>query len=666
MQSFEVAANPGDLEGAIWMGGASPVIDGSGNIFLATGNSAFVSSTDPYDNSDGVLELNPSTLALEQSFTPGTWYADNASDLDLGSSSPALLSGGLVFQAGKSQHAYVLSASSLGGVGGQLATANNYCGSVVDGGSAVQGDTVYTPCALGVVKTQVTPGSPPTVTSVWRTATGSPGPPVIAGGLVWTINHNNGTLYGLDPTAGTASQSFSIGSVANHFPTPSVADGLLLAPSSNQVHAFDGPAGLPPSPTGPPTPTPLPYIPVANPTRICDTRGAGPGIAPNQCNGQGAGGETLGADGLLPITVPNLPAGASAAVLNVTVTDTSASSILTVWPAGEARPGTSNLNWAPGTTTANLVEVGVGTGGQVDLSNLAGSADVIVDLEGYVAPVGTAGTGLFTPLSPGRICDTRAAGPGVAANPCDGNGTGAGTLGTGGTRDVQVTGAGGVPASGVAAVVLNVTVADTTAGSYLTVWPTGATRPTASNLNWTPGLVVPNRVIVPVGNGGKVSLYNLNGAADAVVDVAGWFTDSSSGSATGAEFVALSPGRLCDTRAAGPGIGANQCNGNGTGVGTLGAGGTRSVQVAGQGGIPASGVVAVVANVTVTDTTAPSYLTVWPHLTARPTASDLNWNTGVTVPNLVVAKLGTDGALDTYNLMGSTDVVMDLAGYYTG
>ena len=409
-------------------------------------------------------------------------------------------------------------------------------------------------------------------------------------------------------------------------------------------------------------PTPLPYTPVT-PTRICDTRPAGPGIASNQCDTGGNG--TLGDQTTLTITVPGLPAGATAAVLNVTVADTDARSFLTVWPAGTSQPNASNLNWTPGKVVPNLVEVALGAGNEVNLFNMAGDADVIVDLEGYVAPAG-AGTGLFTPLSPSRICDTRAAGPGIGANQCDGNGTTTGTLGHNGVLSFQVTGLGGVPASGVSAVVLNVTVADTSASSFLTVWPAGQSRPTASNLNWSAGHVVPNRVIVPVGSGGMVSVYNLAGSADVIVDVGGWFTDASNPSATGASFVPLSPARICDTRGAGSGVGANQCNGNGTTTGTLGAGGTRTVAVAGEGGVPASGVVGVVANVTVTNTTGSSFLTAWPDLTSRPTASDLNWSAGVTVPNLVVAKLGTDGALDLYNLNGSTDVIVDVEGYYTG
>jgi outer membrane protein assembly factor BamB len=246
-RSFEVATNPGDSKGAVWMGGAAPVVDTSGNVWFATGNSAFTSSTDTYDNSDSVVELN-SSLSELQSFAPSTWYSDNGADLDLGSSAPVLFADGLAFQAGKSKTAYVLAQSALGGVGGQRAVATSYCGANVDGGSAVSGDVAYTPCQAGVVATQVTPGTPPGITSMWQTSTRSGGPPILAGGLVWTIDHANGTLYGLDPSTGNETQSFSVGSIANDFPTPTVADGLLLAVTTNQVHAFDGPAGLPSPP----------------------------------------------------------------------------------------------------------------------------------------------------------------------------------------------------------------------------------------------------------------------------------------------------------------------------------------------------------------------------------------------------------------------------------
>ncbi|MDR3648221.1 MAG: PQQ-binding-like beta-propeller repeat protein [Acidimicrobiales bacterium] len=246
-QSFEVASNAGDSQGAVWMGGAAPEVDGEGNIWFTTGNSAFSSPGDAYDNSDGVIELSPS-LGLVQSFAPSTWQSDNGSDLDF-STSPALVAAdGLVFAAGKSHIGYLLSQSHLGGVGGQLQTVGSFCSGDVDGGTAVSGTTVYEPCQSGIAA--VATSAPSNVNVLWHTNTGAGGPPVVAGGFVWTIGGT--TLYGLDPTTGNMVQSFGLGSESNHFPTPSVADGLLLAPSSKQVHAFDGPAGLPPPPPAPP------------------------------------------------------------------------------------------------------------------------------------------------------------------------------------------------------------------------------------------------------------------------------------------------------------------------------------------------------------------------------------------------------------------------------
>ena len=73
------------------------------------------------------------------------------------------------------------------------------------------------------------------------------------------------------------------------------------------------------------------------------------------------------------------------------------------------------------------------------------------------------------------------------------------------------------------AVVLNVTVTDTTGQSYLTVWPDGANQPTASDLNWVPGLTVPNLVVVKVGSNGKIDLFNPAGSTDVIIDVVGWY-----------------------------------------------------------------------------------------------------------------------------------------------
>jgi hypothetical protein len=68
--------------------------------------------------------------------------------------------------------------------------------------------------------------------------------------------------------------------------------------------------------------------------------------------------------------------------------------------------------------------------------------------------------------------------------------------------------------------------------------------------------------------------------------------------------------------------------------------------------------------VTVTNPTGPSFLTVWPDGSTKPLASDLNYVAGLTVPNLVVVKLGASGAIDLFNASGTTDVVVDVVGWY--
>jgi photosystem II stability/assembly factor-like uncharacterized protein len=342
--------------------------------------------------------------------------------------------------------------------------------------------------------------------------------------------------------------------------------------------------------------------------------------------------QTLGAGGSLNLTVAGgstgVPASAIGVVLNVTVTNTSASSLLTVWPAGQARPATSNLNWLVGETRPNLVNVPVGANSKVSIYNAKGSADVVVDEEGYfAAAVGTAGG--YNALSPARLLDTRLSHL---------------TMNTGSLIDLQILGAGGVPATGVSAVVLNATATNTASAGLLTLYPSGTTRPTASNVNWAKGWTIANRVIVKVGTNGKVSIYNAKGSADVVVDVNGYFTDAT---ASGKFFTPLSPVRILDTRLS---------------SGTLGPKGTYpNFQVTGNNGVP-SGTTAVFLNTTVTNTTASSALTVYPN--ARPTASDLNWRKGQIIPNSTLATLSSSGTTNFYNADGSTDLVLDLSGYF--
>ncbi|HVD03820.1 MAG TPA: fibronectin type III domain-containing protein, partial [Candidatus Dormibacteraeota bacterium] len=392
---------------------------------------------------------------------------------------------------------------------------------------------------------------------------------------------------------------------------------------------------------------PSQYAPLP-PARICDTRPTSESGAPaDQCTGH-----TLGPGSVITVQVTGLggvPSSATAVVANITVTNTSAPSYLTVWPAGGTRPLASNLNWGAGQTVANLVTVPVSAGGAIQVYNANGQADVVVDVSGYYGPTGLSGATLgFTSLPPARICDTRPTSEsGAAADQCTGK-----TLRPGGTITVLVTGLGGVPSSATA-VVANVTVTNTTAASYLTVWPAGGTRPLASNLNWGAGQTRPNRIVIPLSSNGQIELYNAVGQADVVVDVNGYYSSSSPGL-----YEPINPVRICDTRPTSEsGAPADQCTGE-----TLQTGSVLPIQVAGLASVPANAG-AMVANVTVTNTGDPSYLTVYPGPT-RPLASDLNWVSGDTVPNLVVAGL-YGGGLDLFNATGPVDVVVDVEGWFT-
>jgi hypothetical protein len=231
--------------------------------------------------------------------------------------------------------------------------------------------------------------------------------------------------------------------------------------------------------------------------------------------------------------------------------------------------------------------------------------------------------------------------------------------------DLQVTGRGGVPSAGVSAVVLNVTVTEPMVGGFVTVWPTGEARPLASNLNFEPFRTVPNLVTVKVGAGGRVSLYHSGYAAHLVADVAGWF--GPGGESTGARYHPLVPARLVDTRIPALPIppGANSPGGGFWHPNVVQPGASLDVQVAGQGGVPRAGASAVIANITAVDPAGIGFLTVWPTGQPRPLASNLNFLTGGTVPNLVVAKLGVDGKVSIYNGSGSTvHLIADVAGWY--
>ena len=423
------------------------------------------------------------------------------------------------------------------------------------------------------------------------------------------------------------------------------------------------------------------YTPVT-PVRLADTRCSAspqPGFCfSEKLPAQNAGLRTPTPDTTISVQVAGLggvPADATAVVLNVTALNGSGPGYLTVYPAGSSPATVSSVNWTDAAGgVPNMVTVGLGSNGQVSIYNNSGDTDVIVDLAGYYAPPasGSSTAGLYDAVDPSRLADTRCATspqPGYCASEHLPAVNGAlGTIPQGGTIDVQVTGAGGVPASGVSAVVLNVTVVAPTAGTYVTVFPAGSTRATVSSLNALAGEVVPNRVTVGVGSGGRVSVYNNSGESDVVVDVNGYYTDGSSVTETGGVFTPVNPARIADSRcdvSPAPAFCADEhLPNNGSPLTTFGPGSTQHAYLQGVGEVPASGVSGVDVNVTVVDTSGSSYLSIWPYGSSRPVVSDLNWTPGAQLSNAAVVGV-PNRAIDIYNGMGDVDVIVDVDGYFS-
>ena len=234
----------GKDRGAVWMGGSSPVVDPRGDVYVASADGYDLGPGQPYDDSDAVLELSP-TMHLKSIFYLKDWQALSQDDLDLGTGDPVLVHG-FVLQIGKTDIAYLLRQGHLGGEGGELASLP-VCSGNPDGGRAVMGSVVYIPCPNGVTAIKVLP-KPPYLKQLWTDNDAAAAAPIIADGLVWTIGSDN-AVHGLDPASGEEVASIPFGASANHFPTPSVGDGLLLLPGTDQVFAFMGPAGRPPPPT---------------------------------------------------------------------------------------------------------------------------------------------------------------------------------------------------------------------------------------------------------------------------------------------------------------------------------------------------------------------------------------------------------------------------------
>lgn len=376
------------------------------------------------------------------------------------------------------------------------------------------------------------------------------------------------------------------------------------------------------------------FVPIT-PARIVDSRtalglaSALPALTPTPVQVTGVGG------------IP--PNGVAAVVLNLTVTETQGVGYVRVTPSGSSATVSSLNIEAPGQTLPNLVTVPVSADGKIDLFSQTGT-QVVIDVFGYYTAAAAATSGRFIATDPNRVLDTRSA-MGVSTTT---------PVAAGGFIDVQITGTPGIPAAGVSAVVLNLTATESLNAGYVTVWPTGTTRPGTSNVNLTrPGQTIANQVIVPVSADGKVSIYSLNGT-HLIADVSGYFTDSTAPLSSTGLFIPVTPGRLLDTRDA-------------TGVPTTTRpvlGSTVETTVVGRNGVPGAGASALIGNTTMTETALPGYVTVFPQGIIRPTASTVNAEfANQTIANHTIVRIN-DGGVALFTQTGS-HMLLDVAGFYT-
>jgi len=370
------------------------------------------------------------------------------------------------------------------------------------------------------------------------------------------------------------------------------------------------------------------YIPVAQ-TRLFDSNNSGGNLGSASSGASPTVVQITG--GSSPV-----PAGATAVAMDVTVVPTTTDGgHLDVWPSDEAKPATSNLNWSGLENTTGFVTSKLSASGQVDLSNWRGSVRVLVDLDGYYAPGVGAG---YVPVDGARVYDTRVGTNGVS-----------GPLGPAQSEAFPMAGLGGVPASGVTSVAVDVTTVAPTAQGFLTVYADGSALPAVSNTSVVAGEIKTTFVVARLGTDGAMRIYNNAGSTQVVVDVVGYYT------ANGNFYSASTPSRLVDTRVGGT---------------KLAAGETRQVAV------PASLIAAgtsadgLALNVTVTNPTGTGPFSAYGATEPVPATTTLSVNTvgndhatsnfavvKVTPPNLIVDF--------TNQTTGTVDLVVDYFGYYT-
>ena len=374
------------------------------------------------------------------------------------------------------------------------------------------------------------------------------------------------------------------------------------------------------------TPPPLRFV-AMRPCRIADTRTAGGPFGGPQISGG------TSRDFVIPDSACGVPATAQAYSLNVAVVPAGSLGYLTLWPSGQPQPLASNLNSLDGRIKSNAVILPAGTAGAIRVF-ASNSTDVVLDIDGYFVPASDPTALAFYPLTPCRIADTR-----KPTAPLGGP-----SMPGGQSRTFPVLSAStcNIPAS-AQAYSLNFAVVPAGSLGYLTVWPTGQTKPLVSTLNALTGTITANGAIVPAGTSGSIDVF-ASDATNLVIDINGYFAPMTTG---GLSLYNVTPCRILDTRKP---------------AGSLPFTGAMDVDVtANPCGVP-TGSKAYVLSTTVVPPGSLGYLTLWPRGQGQPVVSTLNALDGAITSNLALVPTN-DGSISVF-ASSLTHLVLDIFGYF--
>jgi len=375
-------------------------------------------------------------------------------------------------------------------------------------------DTPGAPLSAGVARTEAAriacTGIPATAQAVVGNAT-----------VVNTTGAGAGfvTLYPSNATKPNVSNlNYVTGQIVpNAFTVGLGSDGAFEIYAQTGVHFIVDVTGY----YAPPTTGGLYFHPLPSPIRLLDTR-----AGQSACQVPGAplaGGSVRTQAARLTCGGVTIPSTAQAVVGNATLVNPSngGSGFVTLYPSNAARPNVSNLNYVPGNTVPNAFVVGLGSDGAFNIYTLT-TLDFIVDISGYFSNQQTDanGTGLlYTPLpAPFRLLDTRA-----GQSACDAPGVPL-TAGSARTEVARITCNNITVPATAQAVVGNATVVNTTgAGAgFVTLYPSNATKPNVSNLNYVTGQIVPNAFTVGLGSDGAFKIYPFTGV-HFITDITGYY-----------------------------------------------------------------------------------------------------------------------------------------------